>query len=149
MKNQTFNEENFIQMLNDETVLADGDFPATTHYLDTAKYGRLVFIVPLGAVVDALTFAVYQDTSATKTANYKAVAGATKTIAGTDDNKFIIIEVDESMLDGDNDFRYVTLAVSGVAGNNYSAMMFIGRHADKLPVTQSTTLLEAVEVLVD
>lgn len=147
--NTLFKEMNYILPLNEEDVLANGNLPASAAYFDMANYKRVVFLVALGAVVDALTFAVKQDTSATETASIKAVANATVTIAATDDDKFAIIEVDESMLDVNNDFRYVTLTISGVATTNYAAITLLGVGATKVPVTQPTTLLEAVEVVAD
>ena len=121
-----------------ETALTNSNYPTSTNYIDCSLYDHVAFLVDMGTIADALTFAVYQDTSATQTANIKALAGATVTITATDDNNYFLIEFNTAKLDSANGFRYVTLTVTGVSGSNYAAILFIGTHARSEPVTQST-----------
>lgn len=137
MFNELFVERNKISVFNVEDALTDTVFPASASFIDAGKYSRVAFVVALGAVTDALTFQVKQDTSATQTANIKNVTGAVQVCVTTDDDKFLVIEVDSSVLDTDNSFRYVTLAVSGVLSNNYAAIIAV-QYGDKMPVSQGT-----------
>ena len=135
MLNRLMKEDVVWQRLNVEDVLADGNYPVTTAYIDVSRFRRFGFKVSCGALADAMTFQVWQDTSATEAA-IKVVTGAVLVFTATDDDKWGIIEIDESMLDVNNDFRYITCIVSGVSGSNYAAIDFFGYGARKLPVTQ-------------
>lgn len=124
--------------------------PASTAFLDMSGYDRVAFWVGLGGIADALTFAIYADTSATVTGNVAAVTGATKTIAATDDGKWVCIECAAANIGALNTssltYRYVTLKVSGVSGNNYGvvvAQQWRGGPVD-LAVSQSASLMSVV-----
>jgi hypothetical protein len=128
----------FIKQLNIEDALVDAAlYPASTSFIDVADYDRFAFLVGAGALDSATTLQVQQDTSATATAGLKDVTGATLTISATGDDKWYLIEVDTSMLDSNNGFRYVTLEVTGPATvNDFGAIFFLGFGAGERPVTQ-------------
>lgn len=144
--NELFTERYKIIRLNVEDALTDTVFPASTAFLDMSENPRVVFLVNLGAIADALTFQVKQDTSATQTAAIKDVDDAAVTIAATDDDQFFVIEVDASMLDTNNDFRYVTLDVSDNSGSNYAAITAL-QYGEKMPVDQGTEGTDYVDLV--
>lgn len=130
-----FHENNKVVVVNGETALADGKYPASASFIDVADFQRIVFLVALGALDSVVTFAVQQATAANGTP--KAVSGATKTIAATDDGKWFSIEVEVRLLDINNGYHFVTLDVSGSAGgNDFAAITALLRGPGYQPVTQ-------------
>lgn len=119
------------------TAIADGNFPASVSYIDVMNFTHFAFIITAGALDSALTAQVRQDTSATETASIKDITGAVVVVGATDDNKWMVIEVEVAKLDIANGFRYVTLAVSGQAGSNDALhIQFMGWLNRHLPATQ-------------
>ena len=124
------------------TGLADGKFPGS--FIDASKYERFAFYVALDVIADAVDLKVQQATAVNGTP--KDVTNAAKTdIANTDDQKQVLIEVETAHLDINNDYRYVTLDVSGISGTSNASIFFIGV-PKKRPVTQHADLLEHVIV---
>lgn len=122
------------------TAIADGNFPASTAYIDVSNYEEFAFVVKAGSLNSALTCQVKQDTSATETAAVKNVTGAAATIGTTDDDDLFVIPVETANLDIANGFRYVTLAISGASGSDdYASVIFVGYNARHQPVTQPAT----------
>lgn len=110
--------------LNGETAIANGNYPASTAYIDTTGKAVFGFLIAVGSLDSELTFQVKQDTAATETAS-KNVSGASQVVAATDDDKVFIIQVETSALDAAGGFKYVTLAASGAAGSNdYAAIAY-------------------------
>lgn len=142
-----FDDSVYLQMLEGgKDVLADANYPASGSYIDVSEYASFGFLIGLDTIATP-DFAVYQDTSATQTASIKAVTGAAKTDVVTgDDGKWFTIEVESARLDVANNFRYVTLAVSGTGGADNANVWFFGRLARREPVTQHANFLEAVVV---
>src|SRR5512139_3616994 len=103
----TFENEVYVNKCNNiGTALVDTTrFPASASFIDMAPYEKGVFLVAMGATDTAMTWRVYQDTSATETADIKAVTSASQLVADTDDNKWLTIEFAASALDQDSDFR--------------------------------------------
>lgn len=134
---------------NFNTALSDGDrLPASGSFIDVAGLERFAFLIEMGTLDTATTFAVYQDTSATETGSIKAVTSASQVVPDTADNKWLTIEVSADQIDKDNSFRYVTLVASGPAGSNdYACVTFLGWNARKRPVTQSANYAYKVEVV--
>lgn len=143
---KTFSEDVYVQPANNfNTAITDGNFPASGSYIDVAQFDRFVFAIRAGTLDSALTCQVMQDTSATETAGIKAITGAVVIVGTSDDNEFVTVEVETRKLDLNNDFRYVTLAVSGAAGgNDYLDVQFIGLNPDVKPVTQPAAYSQAV-----
>jgi hypothetical protein len=137
---ESFAERIFVQNLNAEDALSAAKFPASASFIDTQPYKRFGFIILAGALNTATVAQVVQDTSATQTAGVKSVTGATLTVPTDGDDEAYIIEVDAHALDSANDFRYVSLDISGATGgDDYGAIMFFGI-ADKAPVTQQNAV---------
>jgi hypothetical protein len=135
-----------FDLLNVEDAIVDGNFPASTAYIDVSNYERFGFILMAGALDSALTAQVKQDTSATQTAAIKDVTGATVVIPALGDDMWYAIEVQANRLDINNDFKYVTCAISGAAaGNDYCAILFYGIPGVK-PAHQPATHGETVVV---
>jgi hypothetical protein len=149
MRDNKYQNEYVNPCNNFNTAIADGNFPASTAYIDTTNYTHFAFKVRAGTLDSALTLQVKQDTSATETASIKNVTGATVTVGAGDDNELFLIEVETSQLDIANSFRYVTLAVSGAAGgNDYADILFEGWNARHRTVTQPATYPAANAVLI-
>jgi len=145
---KAFSEEVYVQPANNfNTAIVDGNFPASTGYIDVSQFERFAFLVRVGTLTSELTLQVKQDTDETETASIKDVSGATATIAADDDNKLVSIEVETRKLDLNNGFRYVTLAVSGAGGgDDYLDIQFVGLNPDVKPVTQPASYSQAVIV---
>jgi hypothetical protein len=136
---QTFVEQVKVQGCNAmSTAIADGKFPASASFIDVADFERFAFVVKAGALDSALTLQVEQATAANGTP--KDVDGATLTIGTGDDNDTYVIEVETRKLDIANDYRYVTLDVTGQAGSDdFAAILFLGMNPGSAPVTQPAT----------
>lgn len=149
--NTNFKDAVYVQKLNSfNTMLADGQFPASGSFIDVRGYARVAFLILVGTLDSALTVKVQQATAANGT--LKDVSGATTTIGATDDNKFHVIEVLTDNLDTANGYRYVTLDVAGavyeegVDAEDYAALVFLGLAPDTEPVTQPAACVAAVVV---
>lgn len=138
----------YVNKANDfNTAITDGVFPASGSFYDVSEFTHFAFLIFAGTLDSALTCQVKQDTSATQTASVKNLTSATATIGATDDNKWRTIEFEVARLDIANNFRYVTLDVSGAAGSNdYLCIIAVGWDARRQPVTQPANYLEAVLV---
>jgi len=131
-----------IQPLNSAAVLTVALYPTSTNFIDVSRFERFSILIMVGTLTSALTMKVQQASAAN--GSPKDVTGATVTIAADDDNKFFVIEVQTAKLDINNDYRFVTLNVAGVAdADDYAAICFFG-YGDKQPVTQGATFKEAV-----
>ena len=141
-----FTVNNLFTLANNfGTAIVDGVFPASGSFVDLANFPWVMFIVRVGTLDSALVLQVHQDTSATQTASVKDVTGATLTVAADDDNELKVIEVQASQLDLANDFRFVTLDITGAAGaNDFLDIIVVGRDARHKPVTQPATVTSDV-----
>lgn len=127
-----------VKCNNFNTAVAAADrLPASGSFIDMQGIDHGVFLIGVGTEDTATTFQVYQDTSATETANITTVASASQAVAADDDNKWLTIEFDAEDLDRANSFRYVTLVSSAGSGSNdYYCVFFLGFRNKKVPVTQ-------------
>lgn len=130
-------EDIYLKLLNTEDALSVANYPLSTGYIDVSQFEKFGFLILAGALDSATTCQVKQDTSATETASIKNVTGAVVIVPADGDDKWYAIEVETRKLDVDNDFHYVTLAVSGPTGNDYAAILFYGIPRE-MPVTQPT-----------
>lgn len=145
-----FEDEVYCVKCNDfNTVVAANDrLPVTGSFIDMAPFSHGVFLIGIGTEDTATTFQVYQDTSATETADIKVVTSASQLVPDNADNKWMTIEFNANQMDQDNDFRYVTLVSSAGAGNNdYYCVFFLGFGAKKMPVSQETNYAYSVSVV--
>lgn len=141
-----FASEVYFKQLNVETPLAVQNYPLSTAYIDVSAFERFGFLISVGATDSALSFQVKQDTSATETASIKNVTGALVSPTAADDNTDFLIEVDTSVLDSANGFKFVTLAAAGGTGNDYGSIIFFGWAARTKPVTQQTSFVSATHL---
>lgn len=126
----------YMKSLNVETALVDGNYPASGSYLFVGDCTLFGWLIQAGALDDALTFQVKQDTSATQTGSIKDVTDAVKIVGATGDGKWYLIQVDPQALDMNNDFCYVTLNLSGATGlDDFAAILFF-KFSDVKPPTQ-------------
>lgn len=142
----TFDDAVYVQKVNNfMTAVEVGEFPASGSYIDVSNYERFAFLIFAGTLDTALTCQVQQATAVNGTA--KDITGAVTTVGTSDDNKWHIIEVQTNQLDLNNDYRYVTLDVTGAAGSNdYLCIVFLGLNPGEQPVTQHANLVAAVVV---
>lgn len=128
-------------------VAANDRLPASGSFIDMSGIDHAVFLIGIGAQ-DGSVFQVYQDTSATETADIKVITGATATLVTGDDNKWATIEFDANQLDRANDFRYVTIVpATGAGGDDYYCVFFLGFRKSKRPVTQPSNYAHHVSVM--
>lgn len=145
-----FENEVYVNKCNNfNTAYSAADrLPASGSFIDMQPYDHGVFLILMGTLDTATTFAVYQDTSATETASIKAVTSASQAVLATDDNKWLSIEFNTNQIDQDNDFRYVTLVPSAGAGSNdYVCVVFLGFKARKEPVSKESNYAYHVAVV--
>lgn len=128
--------------------IVDGTYPAT--YIDVTNFERFGFILQVGATDDtAVTMQLVQATSAAA-AGSKNITGAAITgtlLAGTNDNKWAEVEVEQRKLDLPNDFRYVAATIGATGGSaTLASLLFFGFRARTYPVTQGSDNAELVYV---
>ena len=134
--NEILEDAAVIKLLNTEDALSVAEYPASGSYIDVSGFERFAFLVGAGALDTATTLQVHQATANNGTP--KDITGATLTIAADGDDKWYLIEVQTNKLDLNNDYRYVTLDVTGPTGNDYGCILFFGLNPGSKPVTQPT-----------
>ena len=127
---------------------ADATVPST--YIDVSGYERFAFLVLVGGTDDtAVTMQVVQATAAAGTGK-KNVTGAAITgtvLAGTNDNKWALVEVQQNQLDINNSFRYVAVDYAATGGSaTASAIVFLAWRGQATPVTQGADKAEIAYV---
>ena len=143
-------ENVFFKQIMNPGAVTDAVYPGSSAYIDVFPYARFAFIIAIGATDDtAITAKVVQATAAAGTGK-KDVSGAAITgtvLAGSNDNKWAIIEVDQERLDIANDFSYVALEVAATGGTaSQGVAFFIGIEPRVKPPTFGTDLAEQVFV---
>ena len=121
-----------------ETVLANGNYPASGSYIDVSGCERFICIISLGTLADALTFTLKQADAVDGTLDALDATYAAHTGAANDDGEFVIMEVEVDKLATDHHF--VSCVLSGVSGSNYAEIFFL-LPLKSLPVTQTTAVL--------
>jgi len=143
--NQLFTSAHKIQLLNTEDAVTAASYPASGAFIDVSQFERFVFLVAAGALNSATSCQVQQATAVNGA--LKDITGAVVAIAATGDDKWYAVEVQTDRLDGNNDYRYVTLTLTGPAGgDDYAAILFIGVNPGEQPVTQGSDKGEIVVV---
>jgi len=130
----------FIKGLKNPETAVNGTIhlPASGSMIDVSGMARFSFLVQAGALAHDVTLQVKQATSVSEAA-IKNVTDATLVFDATDNpQEWGVIEVDVDRLDINNDFRYVSLAVSGGSTNDYMSAMFLSYGEGTRPVTQTT-----------
>ncbi len=146
MFNKLLVEAAKIKQLNAEDALAVAKYPASGSFIDVSDFERFAFLILAGALDDAIVCQVQQATAANGTP--KDVTGATLTIAATGDDKWYLIEVETRKLDINNDYRYVTLDLTGIVdADDFGAIVFLGLNPGSMPVTQGADKGNAVALV--
>ena len=146
-----FSENVFVKLaMSPRANPTDGIFPTSSTYIDVAEYSRFAFLIMVGGTDDtAVTCQVVQATATAGTGS-KNVTGAALTgtaLAGTNDNKWSIIEVERNHLDITGAFQYVAVDVAATGGTATAmAILFLGWRSRKLPPTFGSDLAEQVFV---
>ncbi len=143
-----FSENIFVKLVKVIDSLVDGTFPSS--YISVAEYERFAFLVAVGATDDtAVTAQVVQATAAAGTGS-KNITGAALTgtlLAGTNDNKWSLIEVERAKLDIANDFTHVAITLGATGGTATTvACFFFGWRTRTLPPTYGSDKAEIVIV---
>jgi hypothetical protein len=144
------NEVVCIKCNNFGTAVLDTNYlPASGSFIDMAGIDHGVFLIGLGAVDEAPTFDVKQDTAATVTGAVKDLAtAASQLMTGTDDNKWATIEFNANQLDRTNGFHYVSLYVTGPTdSDDYYSVWFLGFQNAKQPVPKNANYAYHVSVV--
>ena len=136
------------QVMNPAANVTDATYPST--YIDVSGYARFAFLILVGATDDtAVNAQVVQATAAAGTGS-KDITGAAITstvLAGTNDNKWALIEVDNERLDIANNFQFVALTVAATGGSaTIASVFFFGIEPRVKPPTFGSDKAEIVYV---
>ena len=123
-----------------ETVLANGNYPASGSYVDVSDCERFHVLISLGTLADAIVFTIKEVDSTTGTVDTIDATYAAHTCADDDDGEFVLLTIEVDKLSTDHHF--VTCVVSGVSGSNYAEIFFLLPESE-LPVTQTTAVCPA------
>lgn len=119
----------------------DGTVPGT--YIDVAPFERFAFQRIVGVSNDTtVSMQVVQATTAAG-AGSKNVSGAaitTTSLGSGVNNKYALVELNQSALDINNGFRFVAVSHTATGGSaTGSCIIFYGWRAREFPVTQPST----------
>lgn len=141
-------ENLFWKQIMNPAAISDSTYPSS--YIDVSGYARFAFLISVGATDDsAVSAKVVQATAAAGTGS-KDVDGAAITstiLAGTNDNKWALIEVDQDHLDINGDFQFVALTVAATGGaSTIGVAFFFGIEPRVKPPTFGADKAEIVYV---
>lgn len=141
-------ENLFWKQIMNPAAISDSTYPSS--YIDVSGYARFAFLIAVGATDDsAVSAKVVQATAAAGTGS-KDIDGAAITntvLAGTNDNKWALIEVDQDHLDINGDFQFVALTVAATGGSStIGTAFFIGIEPRVKPPTFGADKAEIVYV---
>lgn len=146
-----FTENVYLQyVLKPAADTTDASYPASGSFIDVSTYERFAFLIFVGATDDTSVAAKVQAATAANGA-LTDVTGAAITatvLAGTNDNKWAMIEVETRKLHllGES-YKYVTLTVATTGGTaTISGAFFIGWRIATLPPTFGADKAEIVYV---
>jgi len=123
-----------------EDALSAGNYPASGSYINVGGYTHVVCLIHLGAIHanDDPKFELKQADSTTGTLDTINATYAAKTLGGDDDDEFVVLEVDLSVLSADHHF--LSCVVSGVTNGSYGDIVFLLFGSKEKPVTQKATV---------
>ena len=130
-----FAHSNKIVIASTVTEGAAGTADITTTAIDTAGFDGCVFIVPLGALVAGAVTSIKVQQCDTSGGSYSDLTGSAQTIADTDDDKLVYVDV----------FRpreqYLKLVVDrGTSNATVGGVQAILYSAGSCPVTHGTNV---------
>jgi hypothetical protein len=146
LENMQISEAVKIQMLKSNAALAVAKLPVSTAFIDVSQFERFAFLIAVGAIDDAVTFQLQEDTSATQTAGVQDVTDAKVIVPALGDDKWYLLEVQTDQLTKSGGYHYVTLNVTGVVDADDIATVFFLGYNTKAPVTQGSDKGEIVVV---
>ena len=131
-----------IKAIRVENAVAAGTSPIDTDIVDTAGYEGVVFAISLGAIVSgAATSAKAQQNTANSTSGMADLAGTAITIADTNDNNVVLVDVYRPRE------RYVRCLIDRATQNaTVDGVVAFLYGAKKKPVTQDATISAELNV---
>lgn len=147
MNNSLFVEGTLVESCNNFGT----DLVSTTVYpttlIEVGDFKSFAFLVKIGATANITTWQVEQcKTNNNSDSSEKDVTGAVLVAAATDDNKWLIIEVNTENLDSNNGFHFVGLKQTGGTTGDFAQIIFLGRGSGIQAVTQPTGFLSSIAV---
>lgn len=123
-----------------EDALSAGNYPASGSYIDVSGYKHVVCLIHMGAIhnSDTPSFTLKEADAVDGTLDTIDATYAAKTLAGTDDDEFVLLELDPAVLSADHHF--VSCVVAGVTNGSYGDIIWLLFGADKKPVTHVATV---------
>lgn len=110
----------------------------TSDWSEASLFERHMGIAMVGAILGTIDVKLQQATDSSGT-GAKDITGKTATqLAGTDDNKQVIINLRNDELDVENEFSFVALVIDGGAGGaNLAAGLLLGGNAKHSPASDN------------
>ena len=136
--NILFGESTKIHILEEGDGLSVAKYPTSGNFKDMRGVHRFAVLGIVNAVDTATVVQIQQ--AATVDGSPKDITGAVFTIPadGSANGKLFIIEVEVSHMDSNNDYKFITVDVSGASGGNDTVTLLLLEFAGKkVPVTQS------------
>ena len=123
--NQLFSEVVKVNVLEEGDALAAALYPTSGNFKDLRGVHRFAVVGIVNAVDSAVTIQVQQATAVN--GSPKDITGAVHIIPadGSENGKWFVIEVEVSHMDSNNGYKFVTVAVSGVAGSNDTVTLLL------------------------
>lgn len=124
-----------------EDLLAAGNYPASGSYIDVTGYTHAACLIHCGAIhnSDAPSFELKQADAADGTLDTINATYAKVTLAGTDDDEFVLIQLDLAVLAADHHF--LSCVVGGTVTNgSYADIVWLLFGGKKQPVTHVATV---------
>ncbi|MBE2198471.1 MAG: hypothetical protein IAE79_07650 [Anaerolinea sp.] len=138
-------EDIYEQTVVDPGALSAATVPAS--YIDVSNYERFQFKLDVGATDQAIALQVVQATAAAGTGSKNVTGAAITALAGTDDNKQVIVEVETRKLDINNGFHFVAVTIGLTGGTGTTGYVeFRGLNPGVKPVTQPAAFAQQVLV---
>lgn len=123
-----------------EDALSAGNYPASGSYIDVSGYTHAACLIHMGAIHanDDPVFELKETDSTTGTLDTLSATYAKVTLDGTDDDEFVLIQLDLAVLSADH--HYLSCVVSGVGNGSYGDIVFLLFGGKKQPVTHVATV---------
>lgn len=145
--NTLFSEAVKVQILNDGDALSVAKYPASASFINVDGVHRFAILGVVNSVNSETTLKVQQ--AKTVNGTPKDITDAVHVIPadGSEDGEWFIIEVDPAHMDMNNDYKFVTVDVSGAAGSNDTVTLLYLAFGEKVPVTQGDDFAGATNVV--
>ena len=119
-------------------------YPGTT-YIDVSNYKYFDVLIHAGALTNALSCSIYENTASTGgTLDAVDATYAKATLAAADDGQCLLFHVDTEHLASGH--HYVAVKVNGAGAGDYGDVLFFLHGAKSMPVAQSATYIPTAHV---